>query len=315
MPEPSVPVQSLLGALVAEAVLAFEAAGVPSPRYDAEELAAHALGVPRSGLRSVQSIDEAAITSFRAAVVRRGSREPLQHILGSSAFRHVEVAVGPGVFVPRPETEVVAGFAIDRAREVVAEGRSPVVVDLCTGSGVIAISVAGEVPGATVHAVEVSEEALVWARRNVDGSGVRLQAGDATAADVLAELDGTVDVVVSNPPYIPADGVVRDPEVLAYDPAVALWGNGSDGLDVLRAVAVRALALLRPGGWFVVEHADVQGAAVVAALRDQGGWVEAADHRDLTGRDRYAVARRDVHPTSAPTSAPTSGPSGDGGDR
>ena len=310
MPEQSVPVQQLLWGLVADAALAFQAVGVPSPRYDAEELAAHALGVPRSGLRSVQVLDEATITRFRAAVARRQAREPLQHILGTAAFRHVEVAVGPGVFVPRPETEVVAGFAIDRAREVVAEGRSPLVVDLCTGSGVIAISVAGEVPEATVHAVEVSEEALVWARRNVDGSGVRLQAGDATAADVLAELDGTVDVVVSNPPYIPADGVVRDPEVLAYDPAVALWGNGPDGLGVLRGVAVRAQALLRPGGWFVVEHADVQGAAVVAALRDQGGWVEAADHRDLTGRDRYAVARRD-----APTSAPTSAPSGDGGDR
>jgi release factor glutamine methyltransferase len=139
--------------------------------------------------------------------------------------------------------------------------------------------------------VELSEDALVWARRNVDGSRVRLYAGDATVA--LPELDGlvgTVDVVVSNPPYIPADGQVRDPEVLAHDPGIALWGRGPDGLDAVRGVALRARALLRPGGWFVVEHADVQGAAVVDLLLAQGGWVDVADHQDLTGRDRFATA-------------------------
>jgi release factor glutamine methyltransferase len=213
----------------------------------------------------------------------------LQHILGTAAFRHIEVAVGPGVFVPRPETEVVAGWAIERAREV-APG-PPVVVDLCTGSAAIALAVADEIPAAVVHAVELSEEALVWARRNTAGSTVTVHAGDARTA--LPELDGRVDVVVSNPPYIPADGRVRDPEVLEHDPAIALWGLGPDGLEVLRGVARRARDLLRPGGWFVVEHADVQGAAVLDLLTGQGGWDRIGDHLDLAGRDRFAVARRE----------------------
>jgi release factor glutamine methyltransferase len=214
----------------------------------------------------------------------------LQHLVGTAAFRHVEVAVGPGVFVPRPETEVVAGWAIDRAREAAVDGGGPLVVDLCAGSGAIALAVADEVPTARVHAVELDPGALPWARRNVDGTAVRLHQGDAATA--LPELDGTVDVVVANPPYIPPDGVIRDPEVAEHDPALALWGHGSDGLDVLRAVALSAARLLRPGGWFVVEHADVQGAAVPAVLHEQGGWDQVADHRDLAGRDRFTTARR-----------------------
>ena len=217
-------------------------------------------------------------------------RVPLQHIVGTAAFRHVEVRVGPGVFVPRPETEVVAGWAIDRAREVSATGRPPVVVDMCTGSGAIALALADEVPTAEVHAVELDPGALSYARDNLRGSDVRLHQGDA--AHALPAMGGTVDVVVANPPYIPPDGVIRDPEVAEHDPPLALWGHGADGLDVVRAVARSAQRLLRPGGWFVVEHADVQGAAVPALLRDQGGWVEVADHRDLAGRDRFATARR-----------------------
>jgi len=266
---------------------------VPSPRFDAEQLAGWVLGVPRSGLRVFDLtgvLADADRERILAAVGRRATREPLQHILGTAAFRYVEVEVGPGVFVPRPETEVVAGWAIDRAREVAASGRNPVVVDLCTGSGVIALAVADEVPTSLVHAVELSAEALAWARRNVAGSRVQLHTGDARTA--LPELAGTVDVVVSNPPYIPADAQVRDPEVLEYDPAIALWGLGPDGLEVLRGVALRAADLLRPGGWFVVEHADVQGVAVVELLHRQGGWELVADHSDLAGRDRYAVARK-----------------------
>lgn len=299
MPEPTVPVQSVLWALVGDAALAFEVAGVPSPRFDAEELMAWAVGTRRSALRTVDRLDDGAVSRFRAASHRREEREPLQHITGTAAFRYVELAVGPGVFVPRPETEVVAGRAIELAQAVAAEGRTPVVVDLCTGSGAIAVAVVDEVPTATVHAVELGESALVWARRNVEGTGVVLHAGDATTA--LTELDGTVDVVVSNPPYIPADGLIRDREVLVHDPGLALWGSGPDGLDVVRAVAIRAQALLRPGGWFVVEHADVQGAAVPASLREQGGWSDVADHPDLAGRDRYTVARR------APAEQPSTG--------
>ena len=226
----------------------------------------------------------------------RGVQEPLQHITGTAPFRGVEVAVGPGVFVPRPETELVAGWAVDRAREVVLLGREPLVVDLCAGSAAIALSVADEVPQARVHAVELSPDALAWARRNVAGSRVRLHAGDAATA--LTELDGLVDVVVANPPYIPDDGLIRDPEVLEHDPPAALWGRGPDGLQVLRAVAARAGGLLSAGGWFVVEHADAQGAAVPAALammKDRSGqdiWADVHDHRDLAGRDRFATARR-----------------------
>lgn len=286
--------QSLLWALVGDAALALESAGVPSPRHDAEELAAWSLGIPRSRLRMVEALEAEALARFRDVVARREAREPLQHIIGTAPFRYVELAVGPGVFIPRPETEVVAGWAIDRAREVAGK---PVVVDLCTGSGAIALAVADEVPHAVVHAVELSPEALVWARRNLASSRVVLHAGDARLA--LPELVGAVDVVVSNPPYIPADGRVREPEVLAYDPAVALWGLGPDGLEVLRGVARRAYELLRPGGVFVVEHADVQGAAVVDLLREQGGWTEVADHPDLAGRDRFATAlKRDADGTA-----------------
>jgi release factor glutamine methyltransferase len=236
---------------------------------------------------------------FAALVERRGNREPLQHLLGTAPFRYVELAVGPGVFVPRPETEVVAGAAIDEAAARAESGISPLVVDLCTGSGAIAVSVAHEVPGARVVAVELSPEALVWAARNVAGTAVVLLEGDATAAlPGLADAVGVTDVVVSNPPYIPRDAAVRDPEVLAFDPPLALWGDGADGLDVVRGVAARAAVLLRAGGLFVVEHADVQGETAVAALRavldpdGTPGFTGVADHLDLTGRPRYATARR-----------------------
>jgi release factor glutamine methyltransferase len=309
------PAQSVLWALVGDAAADLAAAGVGSPRFDAEELAGWAFGVPRSQLRTLRELDAAGLGRFKAAVARRRGREPLQHITGVAAFRYVELAVGPGVFVPRPETEVVAGWAIDRAREVAADhGRPPLVVDLCTGSGAIALSVASEVPGSVVHAVELSDEALAWAARNLAGSGVALHGADARRA--LPELVGLVDVVVSNPPYIPADGQVRDPEVLEHDPGLALWGLGPDGLAVLGGVTARALELLRPGGWLVVEHADVQREAVVALLAaqraastksaesaesaagDQARWVDVTDHQDLAGRDRFATARKVVgqHP-------------------
>jgi release factor glutamine methyltransferase len=279
-----------LSVLVREAAGQLARAGVPSPQVDAAELAAWVLSVPRSRLPAVGPLDEPAAAAYAAAVRRRAERVPLQHITGRAAFRHVEVAVGPGVFVPRPETEVVVGWAVDRARELAAGPRSPVVVDLCAGSGVIALAVADEVPQAEVHAVEVSAAALVWARRNLVGTTVRLHAADA--ADALPELDAVVDVVVANPPYIPDDGLVRDPEVLAHDPPLALWGHGPDGLDVMRQVTESARRLLRPGGWLVVEHADVQGPAVGELLRRQGGWVDVADHPDLAGRSRFATARR-----------------------
>lgn len=275
----------------AAAVLA--QAGVASPRNDAVRLAVDGVGIARAELCAVADPPE----EYWALVHRRAQREPLQHLLGRAWFRHVEVAVGPGVFVPRPETELVAGAAIDEAARIVASGRTPVVVDLGTGSGVIALSVADEIPTATVHAVEVDESALQWASRNCAGSRVVLHHADL--ADALGsdaerrgqpDLTGAVDVVVSNPPYIPPDGVPIDPEVRDHDPARALYGSESDGLGEVRMVFATARRLLAPGGLVVVEHADRQGDEVTALLDE--AWFDVAGHRDLAGRSRYVTARR-----------------------
>lgn len=269
---------------LAEATALLAAAGVPSPRFDAEELAAHSLGVDRRDLWR----HDAPGPGFEAYVERRAGREPLQHITGAAYFRHVTLAVGPGVFVPRPETEVVAGAAIDAARAVGPDG-APVVVDLCTGSGAIALAVADEVPAAHVHAVEAGASAYDWARRNCAGTPVDLRHGDMAGA--FRDLDGAVDVVVSNPPYIPEGARIRDPEVAAHDPALALW-SGDDGLDAVRVVEQVAARLLRPGGVVVVEHADVQGESAPEVFRLTGRWADVRDHRDLAGRDRYLTATR-----------------------
>lgn len=260
-------------------------AGVASPRRDAEELAAHVLGVDRGGLLLAGSIDAAR---FEELVSARAQRRPLQHLTGVAHFRRVSLAVGPGVFVPRPETEVMVGHIIDFARTFPA---GAVAVDLCTGSGAIALALATEVPGLVVHAVELDPGAHAWARRNLAGSGVHLYLGDA--ADALPELEGTVDVVVSNPPYIPLQAWESVAvEARDHDPPPALWGGGDDGLEVVRAVERTAARLLRPAGRVAVEHADVQGAATLAVFAGTGRWAQVRDHRDLTGRDRYLSAAR-----------------------
>lgn len=259
-------------------------AEVASPGYDAAELLAHVLRTPRTTLGLVDAVSAADAAAFGALVDRRASRVPLQHLTGTAAFRYVELAVGPGVFVPRPETELLAGWAVERAVELT--GRSPVVVDLGTGSGAIALSVATEVAGAVVHAVEADPGALPWARRNLAGSGVRLHEGDM--AEALPELDGAVDVVVCNPPYVPLGAYVAA-EAGDHDPAAALW-SGPDGLDAMRVVVRVAARLLRPGGWLGIEHADVQGTVAPALLTGSGRWREVRDHRDLAGRDRFMTA-------------------------
>ena len=236
----------------------------------------------------VSDVARRSAGTFAAYVDRRAAREPLQHITGRAFFRHLELAVGPGVFVPRPETEMVAEAAIEAARAVAGHA-PPVVVDLGTGSGAIALAVAGEVPASRVHAVESDPDAYAWASRNCSGSGVDLRLGDM--ADAFADLDGAVDVVVSNPPYIPVGAVVRDPEVATYDPSLALW-SGSDGLDAMRVLEVTAARLLRPGGTVVAEHADLQGSSAPEVFRHTGRWVDVRDHRDLAGRDRYLTATR-----------------------
>lgn len=267
------------------------AAGVPDPEVDAELLLGHVLGVGRGRVQTLvvmdAELDGEAVFRLRALVRRRAAREPLQHITGLAPFRAMELAVGPGVFVPRPETEQVAQFAIDALRAVPSS--EPVAVDLGTGSGAIALAMATEVPTARVYAVERSPEAFVWARRNIENSGAdNLGLVLADLAGALPELDGTVDVVISNPPYVPDAAVPRDPEVRLFDPPVALYG-GEDGLDVVRVISRVAHRLLRPGGTLVLEHGELQGSAI-RELLTADGWRAAATHRDLTGRDRATTA-------------------------
>jgi release factor glutamine methyltransferase len=267
---------------VKRATKVLAAAGVPSPRHDAEVLAAHVLGVSRGGLVRHETLDVAA---FDALVARRAARVPLQHLTGRAAFRHIEVDVGPGVFVPRPETEVTTGAAIEVARML----DRPLVVDLYAGSGAIALAVADEVPDAEVHAVEAEDGAIAWLRRNL--AGTRVVAHHADVERCLLELTGTVDVVVANPPYVPLGAEVRDPEVAMHDPAVALW-SGPDGLDAMRVLERTAARLLRPGGYLFAEHADVQGLSAPALFADPARWEDVSDHTDLAGRPRYLSARR-----------------------
>ena len=263
-------------------------AGVPSPWPDAVSLAREALARTDGGLLEIaEDASRDFLSLYDGWVARREAREPLQHIIGHTQFLAVRIEVAPGVFVPRPETELLAADAIAFARPLVA----PVVVDLCTGSGAIACAVGDALPTSRVWAVDVDPAAAALAARNAAGLPVTVIEGDTAAA--LAELDGTVDVVVSNPPYIPPDAVPEDPEVLAWDPARALYGGGEDGLDVPRAVVASARRLLRPGGLLLMEHADVQGAAVRGLVSDLDGFTMVETRRDLTGRDRYVVARRE----------------------
>jgi release factor glutamine methyltransferase len=326
---------------VTRAARRLAAAGVESPRGDAEQIAAHVHGVPRGMLHTVP--DGEFDARFWVDVARREAREPLQHIVGRAYFRYLELEVGPGVFVPRPETEVMTGWAIDRLRAM--DAVDPLVVDLGTGSAAIALAIAQEVPRARVHAVEADASAHAWAERNVarlagpqgraaTGIGPRYAAvggpdaggpgaagadfgdragavagpvteaagaaGPAAArrvvlhlddlAAALPELDGCVDLVISNPPYIP-DGAHVPPEVAEYDPPAALWG-GPDGLGVIRLLERTAGRLLRPGGLVAVEHGCAQGDAVCRVFPEDGGWCDARNHKDLARKDRFVTARR-----------------------
>jgi len=284
---------SLLLDEIAIATARLAEAGVESPRTDAELIAARLHGVSRSELHLVP--DASFDPRFWDDIARREAREPLQHITGVAYFRYLELAVGPGVFVPRQETEVMTGWAIERLAAMdVAE---PIVTDLGTGSGAIALSIAQEVPRAQVHAVEADPLAWQWAERNVASLAeasphtvgrLRLHAGDFASA--LTELNGQVDLVVSNPPYIPV-GASVPPEVGEYDPATALWG-GADGMDAVRVVEATARRLLRPGGLVAVEHGAQQGAAVYWVFAEESGWRETRNHVDLAGRDRFVTATR-----------------------
>jgi release factor glutamine methyltransferase len=273
---------------IREAAGILAGAGVASPRRDAEELAAHVLGVERTRLPLVPLVDPGVIEALRALVSRRAERVPLQHLTGLAALGPATVSVGPGVFVPRPETELVLEWALAR----LAGRAGPVLVDLCTGSGALALAVAAARPDAAVYAVERDRAALSWARRNVDAAGaaVTLVAGDVADGALLTELDAAVDVVTCNPPYVPAGSSVP-PEVACHDPARAVFA-GPDGLEVIRPAVALAARLLRPGGALAIEHDESQGGSVRALLRARGVLTEVTDHRDLAGKPRFATAHR-----------------------
>ncbi len=299
------------------------AVGVPSPSVDAALIVAHAVGTTRTRLFLQEEVTEEQKVRVEQLLTRRLSRVPLQHLLGVAPFRRIELEVGPGVFIPRPETELVAEAAIRALTDLPTDGR--IAVDLCAGSGAIAISLGVEVFDARISAVELGDEAVEWTRRNVRAHEPRIDehrsrvdvvhADATTVADEggpLAGLVGRVGVVVSNPPYIPARMIPRDPEVRDHEPALALYG-GDDGLDVVRGIVRTAALLLAPGGLLVVEHADVQGPAagaagvpgVVAACGADARlaarldlevgaplFTQVVDRIDLTGLPRFTLARR-----------------------
>ncbi|MBT8226434.1 MAG: peptide chain release factor N(5)-glutamine methyltransferase [Dactylosporangium sp.] len=279
--------------ILADATTTLARAGVATPRVDAELLAAHLLGVSRGALVLAGPLNAEQAGRYRRLVADRAARTPLQHLVGTAPFRRLELAVGPGVFIPRPETELLVDWGLAGLR-----GDRPVVVDLCSGSGAVALAVADEYPGARVHAVEVDAAALTWLRRNVQryrrGAGsVTVLAGDATSPAPLAQLNGMVDLVLCNPPYVPS-GTPVDPEVADHDPPGAVFG-GPDGLAVIRGIVARSVRLLRPGGRLGIEHDDSHAGVLSDLLREAGAYAEVTGHRDLAGRPRFATAvRRDI---------------------
>lgn len=279
-------------AFVDRAATRLAAAGVESARHDAEALLAFVLGTTRAALHHQDlPLSDASRTAAWGLVVRRAAREPLQHLTGTAGFRYLDLAVGPGVFVPRPETEALAGAAVRELAALVERGVDhPVAVDLCTGSGAVAASLASEVPASRVTAVELSEAALSFALRNAAPLGVDVRLGDM--GDAVDDLAGTVHVVTANPPYIPLAAYESvSVEARDHDPPQALWA-GVDGLDAIRTVEHVAARLLVDGGLVLCEHADVQGSSATSVFATTGRWFEVRDNTDLAGRPRFVTARR-----------------------
>jgi len=275
--------QSLRQAIDSAAAQLAEA-GIDSARWDAEQLAAHVAGTDRGRLRFVDPPDE-FFERFQHAVAARAQRVPLQHLTGTVGFGPVLLHVGPGVFIPRPETEAMFEWAV--AQTLPAR---PVIVDACTGSGALAVALSRHWPGARVFGIDDSEAALEYARRNVEGTGVELVHADIDTPGLLPDLDGRVDLVVSNPPYVPADSVL-EPEVTQHDPSHAVFG-GPDGMAVIPAVVARAASWLRPGGQFAVEHDDTTSSMTVACINRTGLFSDVVARNDLAGRPRFVTARR-----------------------
>ncbi len=287
--------RSPLRPAVVQATEQLRAAGVHSPHTDAEYLAAHVLGVERSRLVLTPMVTAEQLTELRKLVDQRAERVPLQHLTGVAAMGEIDLAVGPGVFVPRPETELLFAWALAQLEAVGHEHR-PIVVDLCTGSGALALAIAHARPDIEVHAVEIDPAALQWARRNADNQAAQgdtpilLHPGDVTAPDILSTLDGRVDVLVANPPYIP-ESADLDPEVADHDPHLALFA-GPDGLSVIRPMIPTITRLLRTDGTVAIEHDDTNGSQVAALLTATGAFDAIVEHPDLAGKPRFVAARR-----------------------
>ena len=289
MPYPDSDV-SLTSSLLRAAAWKLRAAGVDSADVDARQLLAHVLQTKPSQLLLIDRLDSQTATAFQSLVDRRAARVPLQHLTGIAYFRFVELQVGPGVFIPRPETEAMTGWAIDRLRDLQAQGRQPLVVELCAGSGAIAKAIATEVPGVQVRALEVSADATLWAERNLAGTSVEVHTLDMAMAP--QEWNGTVDLVIANPPYIPLEAYESvTPEARDHDPMVALF-SGVDGLDAIRTVAAVAARLLVDGGLVCTEHAEVQQQSAPEVFVQHGSFIAVRDHRDLNDRPRFVTATR-----------------------
>lgn len=282
-----------LAEVIADASELLGQAGIADAQVDAEMLAAHVCEVGRGQLQAASirgdRLDPGQARAFAELLSRRAEREPLQHLTGRAPFRHLFLQVGRGVFVPRPETEMVAQLAIDAV--IAAATPAPIAVDLGTGSGAIALSIATEVPHARVYAAERSPEAFVWASRNAAELGAdNLSLEQSDLATAFPELNGAVSVLVSNPPYVPDEAIPRDPEVRLFDPPAALYG-GPDGLDVIRMLSRVGMRLVHPGGVLVIEHGEWQGESVRELLAADG-WRAGATHPDLTQRERATTAIR-----------------------
>lgn len=289
--------------VLAEATAALGAAGSPSADADARWLLAHTLGVDRGRLLLVDDLDDDTARRYRHLIDERARGVPLQHLTGSAGFGPIDLCVGPGVFVPRPETELLYDWAIGAIGD---STESVTVVDLCSGSGALAIAVATTLPRARVHAVELSADAGQWLRRNVAAAGAQVahrlhvHLGDATDATFVAAalgggamaggaMAGGADLVLSNPPYVPAGADV--PVEVRADPAMAVFG-GADGLSVITPMVGVIGSVLRPGGLVGIEHDDGHRDGVLEVFEAAGVFEEIVSHDDLAGRPRFVTARR-----------------------
>ena len=283
---------------ILEAARILEEAGVPNARTDAEILAAHVVGVERPRLGLVPLVDSGVLDQYQSLIAERARRVPLQHLTGEASMGDITVAIGKGVFIPRPETELLFGWSLAYLEGSYHREEPPVVLDLCTGSGILALAIANARPDAIVHAVELDPTALSWARRNAEAQAqagdtpINLVRGDVTDRNLLSELEGGVDLIVANPPYVPEDTDV-DVEVREHDPSMAVFA-GADGLSVIRPLVSNAARLLRIGGAVAVEHDDTNGPQTAELFRARRVFGEVSEHPDLAGRPRFVVARREA---------------------